>query len=190
MMFTMMQAIAWLLYFALHSLLAADGVKRYAERTIPAVYSRYRLWYSLFAFAGLLVLLVWTLVRPGRQLFAPWYGGALLVALGAWITMAAFKNYNIREFFGLSKAPVVRHAALQTTGLHAWVRHPLYSGALCLFPGVALCLPYAAYWAGVLALLVYLPVGIYLEEQKLVKQFGEGYVTYRKRVKALIPGVW
>jgi len=185
-----MQAIAWLLYFALHSLLAADGVKRYTERTMPTVYRRYRLWYSMVAFAGLSALLWWTVAHPGRLLFAPQYWGALLVVFGVWLTMAAFRNYDIREFFGLLRAPVVRHSALQTSGLNAWVRHPLYSGALCMFPGVALCFPYAACWSGVLALLVYLPVGIYLEEQKLEAQFGAAYVGYKKRVKAVVPGVW
>jgi methanethiol S-methyltransferase len=37
--------------------------------------------------------------------------------------------------------------------------------------------------------LVYLVAGIYLEEQKLIKVFGERYLDYRKKVPMLIPRI-
>ncbi|MDX2134430.1 MAG: isoprenylcysteine carboxylmethyltransferase family protein [Saprospiraceae bacterium] len=179
----------WLLYYAFHSLFAADGVKAFMQQKLPAVYRRYRLWYSVVAAAGLGAILFSTFRHPGEQLFSPQYWGLGLLVLGVWLTLAAFRNYDFREFFGLNDAPAARHAELQTTGLNAWVRHPLYSGALCIFPGVALCFPYETFWAAVFALLVYLPFGIYWEEQKLLRQFGDAYADYRKRVRAVIPGL-
>ncbi|MEM6397138.1 MAG: hypothetical protein AAF741_12385 [Bacteroidota bacterium] len=36
----------------------------------------------------------------------------------------------------------------------------------------------------------YIPIGIHLEERKLVIEFGEAYRKYQQEVKRLIPGVW
>ena len=39
-------------------------------------------------------------------------------------------------------------------------------------------------------LTVYLIVGTYLEEKKLVREFGESYRSYQKKVSMLIPYKW
>ena len=36
----------------------------------------------------------------------------------------------------------------------------------------------------------YLIVGTYLEEKKMIREFGEKYLTYQKRVSMLIPYKW
>ena len=36
---------------------------------------------------------------------------------------------------------------------------------------------------------LYLPFGIYWEEQKLILHFGKAYLDYKKSVKALIPKI-
>jgi protein-S-isoprenylcysteine O-methyltransferase Ste14 len=35
--------------------------------------------------------------------------------------------------------------------------------------------------------LVYIPIGIYFEEKKLIKMYGDQYVEYKKRVPAIFP---
>jgi protein-S-isoprenylcysteine O-methyltransferase Ste14 len=42
----------------------------------------------------------------------------------------------------------------------------------------------------VLISLAYLEIGIYLEEQKLVEEFGNDYKIYRQKVKKIIPFIY
>lgn len=92
-------------------------------------------------------------------------------------------------------APVVkiqteRKQHVVSTGPYAYVRHPMYSGAILLLLGAPLLL---GSWWGVavgvaaIALLAWRAV---LEEETL-KQELEGYADYAARVRyRLVPGVW
>ncbi|MFT6214861.1 MAG: protein-S-isoprenylcysteine O-methyltransferase Ste14 [Roseivirga sp.] len=40
-----------------------------------------------------------------------------------------------------------------------------------------------------MALLIYLPIGIYLEEKKLIQTYGKAYIKYKEEVPALIPKI-
>ena len=78
---------------------------------------------------------------------------------------------------------------LQIKGLHRYMRHPLYSGTLLLCLGICVAFPQLKNWYVLLLMFVYLLIGIWLEEKKLIRHFGDAYVQYKKRVKRLIPGV-
>jgi protein-S-isoprenylcysteine O-methyltransferase Ste14 len=56
-----------------------------------------------------------------------------------------------------------------------------------MITGTLILLPFYSTLVFVTATLLYLPVGISLEEQKLVREFGEQYLQYKKEVKMLIP---
>ena len=75
-------------------------------------------------------------------------------------------------------------------GPYAYVRHPIYSGVLVMFLGLAI-------FRGTLTgfiLVVIILAGLWLkalqEEKLLTRHFREAYPQYRKRVKALVPFVW
>jgi protein-S-isoprenylcysteine O-methyltransferase Ste14 len=92
-------------------------------------------------------------------------------------------------------APVVKIQAERghhviSSGPYAWVRHPMYSGALVFFVGMPLML--GSWWGlaliPVFALLFGYRSGI--EEQALIEGL-PGYTDYRTRVRyRLMPGVW
>jgi methanethiol S-methyltransferase len=71
------------------------------------------------------------------------------------------------------------------TGIGRWVRHPVYTCTLLAFiltPQMSLDrLLITA------ATSLYLAFGIPVEERKLIRQFGQKYLDYRKRTPALIP---
>jgi protein-S-isoprenylcysteine O-methyltransferase Ste14 len=74
-------------------------------------------------------------------------------------------------------------------GPYAYVRHPLYTGLLLMFLGTAVV-------AGTLGSLIgffFLFIGCWIklkqEETMMTKHFGEEYLRYTTRVKALIPYV-
>jgi len=79
---------------------------------------------------------------------------------------------------------------LNTGGMNAFVRHPIYSGILLGMIGLLLCLPTQMTVAGILVSLVYLEIGIRLEEKKLEKEFNNSYNEYKRTVKKVIPWLY
>jgi len=76
------------------------------------------------------------------------------------------------------------------TGPYAYVRHPMYAGAVWLFVGMPLAL--GSWWPIALMVLV-VPVLLWrlLDEERILIRDLPGYGEYRKRVRyRLIPGVW
>jgi protein-S-isoprenylcysteine O-methyltransferase Ste14 len=77
------------------------------------------------------------------------------------------------------------------SGLYAYVRHPMYSGFLLFFLGMAL-------WLGSIFSALFLTITLFLllayriqsEEETLQNEFDE-YMGYKEKVKAkLIPGIF
>jgi methanethiol S-methyltransferase len=76
---------------------------------------------------------------------------------------------------------------LQQSGLHKYVRHPLYLGTLLFIWGLFLVFPLVSNFIAATIITVYVLFGIRLEEKKLRLQFGNSYAEYAKRVPGLIP---
>ena len=77
-----------------------------------------------------------------------------------------------------------------STGPYAFVRHPMYSGAILYFLGIALLLG-SWYSVGIAVVLIALfGLRAVWEENTLIAEL-PGYAAYAKRVRyRLIPGVW
>jgi protein-S-isoprenylcysteine O-methyltransferase Ste14 len=96
---------------------------------------------------------------------------------------------GIGSFLGLSQLMGEKQEVspqLVTSGLYRWVRHPLYTAGLVFiwftpFMTQNLLALYAGF-------TLYLVVGASFEERKLLREFGETYIEYRKRTPMLIPG--
>lgn len=190
--------ILLLIYFALHSVLAADAVKTWFSSQLGPSYRFYRLLYNLLAAALLCGLLYWMGKWPENALFETnaWtmFASGLLLAMGAWIGLGSLLQYDLGEFTGFqafqAKEAVPNHSQLNTKGFNALVRHPLYLGLLLLLLGWFLFFPGLSGLVLLGSVLGYLPFGIYFEELKLKRQFGQAYLEYAKQVKCLIPGLW
>ncbi len=76
------------------------------------------------------------------------------------------------------------------TGPYAYVRHPMYAGAIWLFVGIPLAL---GSWWSVALLIPFLPVLLWrlLDEERILGRDLPGYAEYTRRVKyRLIPRAW
>jgi CBS-domain-containing membrane protein len=76
------------------------------------------------------------------------------------------------------------------TGPYAFVRHPMYAGALVMLIGTPLAL---GSWWGLFALLLISPVLIWrlLDEERFLRQNLPGYMEYQTKVKyRLLPFIW
>jgi len=77
-----------------------------------------------------------------------------------------------------------------STGPYAYVRHPMYSGALLLITAMPLAL---GSWLSVLLVAPFFPVLVWriLDEENLLRKNLPGYAAYMQRVRyRLIPRVW
>ncbi|WP_258105374.1 NnrU family protein [Marinoscillum sp. MHG1-6] len=178
--------IGWTVYLGLHSVFAAEGVKR----RIPLGEQAYRLIYSTMSTIGLIVLIGLMAVSKSvyfyEQTFVTKYLGLGLGVWGVMLMVAAFREISLKSFLGVHPA---ENKGLVTTGIHAKVRHPIYSGGLLILLGMLISVPSNIVLVSIACICAYLPIGIHFEEKKLLKDFGDDYREYRKQVKAIIPGV-
>ena len=180
--------ILWGLYYTIHSAMASSRFKLYLRLTLPGLYPYYRSVYSFFAMVNLLLLLWLHLLIPSNQLFEPGvlkFGGYAFFVFSAIIFVIAGKSYGAAFLFR-----EVESKKLTTTGINAYVRHPLYFGILLFLVGVVLVAPSAKNLVFACISALYLIVGTKLEEQKLISEFGQEYVDYKNEVKMLIPWVF
>jgi protein-S-isoprenylcysteine O-methyltransferase Ste14 len=112
--------------------------------------------------------------------------GDLLVVLGFYIVFRAF----CVNTFTAATVEVVEQQTVISKGPYAFVRHPMYSGALIMLLGTPLAL--ASWWGLVpFVLMVAVIVLRLLDEEKLLIANLPGYAEYVARVKyRLMPLVW
>jgi len=181
-------------YGAVHSLLASLPVKAAARRWFgPSADHWYRLGFNFVGGITLLPVLALTAANIGSVLVAvPWPGVIVLAAieLAALMLMAnALRQSDPAFFLGIGQLGNKPSAnGLITTGAYGIVRHPLYStGLLILWCFPILTTGTLAFDA---AITLYVLVGSELEERRLITEFGEEYLRYRKKVARLIPFIF
>lgn len=177
----------WIVYFFIHSFLASNVVKLYVEKRIPSLFTYYRISYNLIAIAGLIPLLYGSIFLPDPPLFAStWLAplGVCLLLLGLVFLYLAFKAFDGAEFLGLKQE---KKSELVFSGMYQYVRHPLYFATVILILGLFLLVPTQKMLLVLLISYGYILIGYRLEERKLIQVFGEEYITYQKKVKAIIP---
>ena len=80
-----------------------------------------------------------------------------------------------------------KEAHLDTTGIHQFVRHPLYLGTLLFVWAWFLFSPLVTNLITCIMISLYIWIGMYFEEKKLVQEFGAEYISYQQRVPMIIP---
>lgn len=188
MVWIIMAAAFWGFF---HSFNASHSVKEFWLRAMGDGFMKYyRLAYNVIAVLTFLPILILLLLLPDRILYrvpAPWsylmIAGQVFFAL---LLLAAVFQFGILYFIGLRQvAERPSDRKLVTTGLYGFVRHPFYTFFLLFlwltpFMTVNLLVVY-------LALTIYIQIGIYFEERKLIREFGDQYVEYRASTPALFP---
>jgi protein-S-isoprenylcysteine O-methyltransferase Ste14 len=75
-------------------------------------------------------------------------------------------------------------------GPYAYVRHPIYSGLLLMGLGTAVASGQFGSFVLLGVWFLFFAIKAHFEEQLMTRHFPEAYPEYRRRAKALIPGVW
>lgn len=186
-------AAGWILYCALHSLLAGKALKSVANRLMGPRFPSYRLIYSLLAIALLIPLVMIHFTIRSPQLFIPpppvRFTGILLAVAGIAGMAICLRKYlasaaNLRDLFIEGVKP-----PLQVRGMHAYVRHPLYLFTFILLWGIFLFTPTAAVLIADVIITAYTILAIRWEEKKLVNIYGREYETYRWQTPMILPSI-
>lgn len=177
--------LAWGVYW----LIAARNVKRAtqiespwsrAAHVVPLIVAALLLWWpwrmNNFLFDGLMPWTAWL-----------FWAGAAITAAGLLFTVWA-RVYLAGNWSGL--VTLKQDHELITSGPYRLVRHPVYTGLLLAFLGTALA---RDEWRGVVVVVIAVAAlwrKLRMEESWLTGQFGERYIEYRRRVAALVPGIF
>jgi protein-S-isoprenylcysteine O-methyltransferase Ste14 len=184
-------AFLWIIYCVLHSVFAATGVKEKIKRGMSKHYKYYRILYTIFSFLFLVAIIYFQLSLPTRQIFQLSAGiiivGIIISFSGLWLMIICINKYFI-SLSGLRSLLQERIShELMISGIHRYVRHPLYLGTFAFIWGLFLLLPYISLLIANAIITVYTLIGIGLEEKKLVDEFGDSYLRYQSKVPKLIP---
>lgn len=177
-----------------HSILASLSAKEYFRGTLGADFMRfYRLGYNIFSVLSFLPIVYFMITLPDQPLYSmpvPW--SILMLAgqaVSALLLMVGLLQTDVLSFMGLRQLFTSEEQAsrLVISGLYRYMRHPLYTFGLLfiwLTPEVTVN-SFTVY----IALTIYLLIGAYFEERKLLHEFGPAYADYKRVTPMLIPGL-
>jgi protein-S-isoprenylcysteine O-methyltransferase Ste14 len=179
--------LALALWGLIHSVLASHFAKDMIK--LPRFY---RLAYNLFAGVSFLPVMYLVAVLPNVPLYqvpAPWSYVMLGVqGLSALLLIVALLQTDTLSFIGIRQLfEEEKPGQLVTRGLYKLVRHPLYTFSLLfIWASPNMSQNSLVFYLGV---TLYVFIGAYFEERKLLRDFGEAYADYKRRTSFLIPGL-
>jgi protein-S-isoprenylcysteine O-methyltransferase Ste14 len=167
-----------------------------AERLKPVIQRDQKPWDKIFMAVMVALWFGWLVLMgldAGRYHWShvpliAQIAGVGLIGLGSYLVYLTFKANSYA-------APVVkiqkeRGHRVVSTGPYAYVRHPMYAGALGLVLGAPLLL--GSWWglAGAAVLILVMAMRAVLEERALHAEL-DGYADYAARVRyRLVPHLW
>lgn len=205
---------AFAVFGLLHSIGAQEPFKRALTRwTSPFLVEHFwRILYCALSYGALyygISALHWTR-NAGNNVwlvsYPDWLWQAITVVhlFSIAVIYVAFVQSDYLEFLGFRQAwrgilrllgrPVRRPPLklfgtdrLDVVGVYRWVRHPMLAGGLLFLLSSGPSLNNVVF-AGIYT--IYMLIGGYYEERRLVRFFGEDYLNYRRRVGAFFPRLW
>jgi len=184
-------ALAILVWGFIHSLLASRRVKDQVQKSVGEwIRTYYRMIYNIFAtFTFGLIVLGSTFVKDKTLYFipTPWlYLTAFIQLVSLLLLLVGLKQTGAAAFLGLSQLIGKEEPlTLKTDGLYAYVRHPLYTTGLILLWLIPVMTTNRLIIS--LSLTIYILIGAYFEEKKLLVEFGDEYRNYIQKVPMLLP---
>ena len=185
--------ISIVVWGAVHSIMASLGFKSLLRRVFgDGIMKFYRLFYNVFSVITFSPILYLMTVLPNENLYqvsTPWQllmlagqGISMFLLIFAVLQTDTLSFVGVRQIFSGEKS-----GKLVTNGLYRFVRHPLYTFGLLviwLSPGMT-----RNSLVVYISLTIYILVGVFFEERKLLREFGQEYAEYRFSTPMLIPGL-
>jgi len=187
--------LLWAGFGVIHSAFISLRFTNWAARVMGKYFVFYRLIYNIKSIIFFIVLVMITNTLDSELVVYftyPWTILQLFLLITAGVTMIwCFWGYDVLEFLGVRQImnlfdtkDSVQKKEITKKGLLKFVRHPLY----VLFIIIMWLLDSTRVGIFVrLILTAYIIIGTWLEEKKLVKEFGTAYIQYQKEVPMFIP---
>ena len=191
-------ALLWILWCALHSALITKTVTDYAKMKLGYQYRFYRLFFNIVSLVTLAPLLYYSVSCKGPLVFQ-WEGSLLIVkylllVMGIFLFVAGARHYSMSQFFGIHqiKTGQTDHTlsesdTFDTSGILSVIRHPWYTGGIIIIWSSDI---YLSTLLNNIVVSAYFVIGSFLEERKLLHDFGDKYREYQKHVSMLVPYKW
>jgi protein-S-isoprenylcysteine O-methyltransferase Ste14 len=195
---TVMLAVLWIIWCALHSGMISVTTTGYLKRCLGTRFRAYRLVFNLVALVTVIPVMVYEQQLRGPLLFR-WEGFLILFQVILLISaillfMAGARHYDLLQFSGVrqiktgsSHNALTATGELDTTGVLDITRHPWYLGGILIIWTRDIDL--SALVTNIILTLYFL-VGTVLEERKLLIEYGDDYRRYQEKVSMLIPIKW
>jgi len=175
----------------IHSWMASLKFKEILRRILGSSGVKfYRLFYNVFSVVSIAPIFYLMITLPNQDFYqipTPW--GTVMLAgqgLAVFLLIVAVLQTDVLSFVGLRQLfQEEQPGKLVTRGFYRMVRHPLYTfGLLALWLSSSVSLNAFIVYLG---LTIYILVGIYFEERKLLREFGQAYADYQFVTPMLIP---
>lgn len=192
MIWLILSVVIWGL---VHSVMASLKVKATLDNLLGAeVRHFYRLFYNIFSTFSFIPILWLMRILPDRTLYqipSPWLTLLLLAqGLAAFGVLVGLYQTDLWEFVGLRQIISPRakgESRLVLSGLYRHMRHPLYTfGLLFIWLSPVMTVNMLVVF---IASTIYIVIGAYFEERKLLREFGEIYAEYQSNTPMLIPKI-
>ncbi|MBW2171171.1 MAG: hypothetical protein JRF69_04190 [Deltaproteobacteria bacterium] len=191
-------ALLWTSWCVVHSALVSITVTNYLKSKLGNHFRFYRLFYNGFAILTLIPVAIYSYAVQGESVFV-WDGylrmlQVFLFLIAIFLFSAGVTHYDALQFLGIRQVKqrsisegMTKTGELNATGILGIMRHPWYVGAIAFI--WARQLDVSAIIVNII-LTAHLIIGTYLEEGKLVAEFGDEYRAYQKEVPMFIPYKW
>jgi len=177
--------VVWICFFVYWQIKAANT--KTTQRIEPAASRIMRI--SIFVIAIVLLLpvripLPWLYLQLWQTGFWPFWLGAAVTIAGLLFAVWA-RGYLGRNW---SRSVTIKQGhELITSGPYAVVRHPIYTGILTGFLGMAIAISQVRGFIVVVLILIAYWTKLRIEERWMRSQFGETYAAYARDTAALVP---
>lgn len=186
----------FMIFAAIHSFMASDFFKNRMERYLKKNFRFYRFIYTVISFITFAPVMLTWMINSGStpiiysvpQTLHPLLYLIRLAGIGLFVYAAI--QTDIFEFIGIRQLQNTMKGknVLTTRGAYGIVRHPLYFGGIIVLLTMFRMTKLDA--IAVTMISIYLVLGAFLEEKRLLVIFGEEYKNYQKKVSMLIPAKW
>jgi protein-S-isoprenylcysteine O-methyltransferase Ste14 len=177
--------VVWIVFVVYWQIKAGDT--KTTQRIEPAGSRILRIFIFLIAIALLSIPripLPWLYVQVWPQGYWPfWLGASVTVAgllFAVWARVHLGRNWS-------SSVTIKQGHELIITGPYGVVRHPIYTGILTGFLGMAIAISQVRGFIVVVLVFFSFWLKLSMEEKWMRSQFGETYAAYARQTAALVP---
>ena len=175
-----------------HSLMARQRFKAWWTKIVSpdAERSTYVLQSALFLSLAMwqwrpMPEVIWQVDGAAAVLAYALFGLGLVLVLLSTFLIDHFELFGLRQIWTAHTGREMPKPVFRTPLLYRAVRHPMQLGVMILLFSTPLMT--AGHLLFAMAMTLYILIGLYFEERSLLREYGEAYAAYKRRVPMLLP---